>query len=166
MNSIAKPKNLHLYSADIEVFTDADGYLQIIAIGSGDNSTPRIVRLNHRLELQWQATVPKRLSKLAMLKLQNAAFTPLFMAISEEGAFYVFDSAGTLLYQDYLFEPGEKDSAVYWLEGVSVNDNTGYVIRLTRVSGSMGLKPRDGRIVERRSARNPISETVNQGSRE
>ena len=115
----------YLYSSKIEVFVDGAGELQVIAIGSGPDSTPMIVHLNQHLAPQWQATVPDRLNSLTMLNLKNAEHGPLFVAASNKGTVYIFDTEGTLLYRDTLVESGET---FYSIEGAVVNDNIGYII--------------------------------------
>ncbi len=62
------------------------------------------------------------------MELNDDTDNTLHLAATEGGAYYLFDTAGTLRYRDRYYFPGENPSAVYWLESAIVNHSTGYFI--------------------------------------
>ena len=126
-NTIARSFVSDPYADNIEIFTNIDGYLQIVSTGSErENGVPRITAYDQELAVQWQSAVPRKLQKLAMLELEVTPSAPVFMAATEGGTYFIFEADGTMLYQGRSFPFGGKDSATYWLEGISVGGSSGF----------------------------------------
>jgi len=71
-----------------------DGSATVVAAGSGRNSEPRIVRFDDTLRALWSATLPDRITALALLDPGDRE--PLCAATTDAGDLFVFDLAGTL----------------------------------------------------------------------
>ncbi|PCH60723.1 MAG: hypothetical protein COC19_05515 [SAR86 cluster bacterium] len=110
-----------------KMYTNTEGKLQILAHGSGEDTLPKLISFNENLEVQWQASVPFEIQDIAMLEIASMPNSPIFMTITEDSTYYIFDSHGTLLVEDKVSASYENMDTYHGsLEGITVNDEYGY----------------------------------------
>jgi len=111
-------KEIDFYAHEIEVFPDEQGHLAIIAVGSGVNSTPTIVRYDQNLNPVWQATLSHRIRKLSMLEYPDKKRLYHFIISDEMGCVFIFSENGLLLFQEKLPEIIAKQGKVDRAESI------------------------------------------------
>ncbi len=84
----------HFYASTAVLARGFDGRARVIGAGSGRSSEPCIRAFDAELQVLWSATVPDRLTALALLDPGDRE--PLCAATTEAGELFVFDLAGTL----------------------------------------------------------------------
>jgi hypothetical protein len=109
-----------LYAYHIEIFPDEQGKLSVIAVGSGNDQTPLIVRYNDGLEPVWKASVSDRINGLAMLEPRGEKRH--FVIATNNGELLVFDQNGMLEFQDKLQGAKENDNPIYGIKAGLLGD--------------------------------------------
>jgi len=105
-----------LYASDAVLVPAADGTPAIVAAGNAGHSIPIVARLDAEMHEAWRATVPDRLTALALLDPGDRA--PLLAATTGAGDLLIFDLDGVLRQRSELSQiagssGARHDVAVY-----------------------------------------------------